>query len=476
MLYSPQKASGGDITLLANKRFEAKGAVGVPVADDPGVDAGVAEVEAVTLSAAVRLALWAAGFALALWLAFLYSAGGGVHNDFTQNVWLPARLVLDGADPYYPTQAEVNTALGSYSAQFDIFNSGSEFHFIYPMWVALAFVPFGAMPLVIATAIWRALNLLLLVWSVGSVLRASNPAFRVTTPVALGALLLTVVLSIFYRESLLTLIIGQFAIIELGLLAGVWGWLIRSRRMSSAQRKWGDALTGIALAVLATKPQSVGLVVLLLVAWAFARRRFAIPFTAALSLTALMLLPLIFYPASLGNWLKVVFGGQAASQTEVSASVWGVSYYLLGDGSPWKLVALLLSLIGLATLAPLWWRDLRDKASPLPFTVLVTLCINSVVSPYMLGYEHVLLLLPALVLIAAAGLPEGNTAPKGDKKVLRVGMYIWMAVLPLLVVSIQGGLEKEWPAIAQSLPMLAILWTTRVNWSEDVQRDKDHRN
>jgi hypothetical protein len=402
-----------------------------------------------------------------LWAAFAYGAGGGVHNDFTQNVWLPARLLLDGSNPYFPTPAEVDSALGAYAPDFTNFNSGSEFHFIYPAWVAVVMLPFGALPLAAAMAVWRALNLLLLVWSAGAVLRASNPAFRVTTPVALGALLLTIALAIFYRESLLTIIIGQFSIIEFSLLAGIWSWLIRSRGMDAQQRLSGDIFTGVALAVLATKPQSVGLVVLLLAIWAITRRRFAITISGVVSLCALLLLPLLFYPSSLGDWLRVVFGGQAASQAEVSASVWGVSYHLLGDGSPWRLVALTLSILGVAALIPFWWRDLRDRTSPLPFSLLVTLCVNSVVSPYMLGYEHVLLLLPALVLIAAAGLPNEQREARPSKgKSLRLAMYTWMAILPMLIVAIQGGLEKEWPAISQSLPMLMILWITRFRWEE----------
>jgi hypothetical protein len=414
----------------------------------------------------LRIILWSVGFGIALWVALLYGAGAGVHNDFTQNVWLPARLLLDGANPYFPTHAEVDAALGAYASEFTVFNSGTDFHFIYPVWVAIVMLPFGVLPLAVATAVWRALNLLLLVWSVGAVLRASNPAFRATTPVAIGALLLTIALALFYRESLLTLIIGQFSIIELALLVGVWGWLIRSRQMDARERLGGDILSGLALAVLATKPQAVGLVVVLLCIWAITRRRVAIPASALLCLGALLLLPLLFYPTSLGDWLRVVFGGQAASQAEVSASVWGVSYHLLGEGSPWRLVALVLSIVGIVAFLPFAWRDLRDRTSPLPFSLLLALCINSVISPYMLGYEHVLLLLPALVLLAAAGVPNGQTEPRSGGKSLRFAMYIWMAILPLLVVSLQGGLEKEWPAIAQSVPILMILWITRLRWEE----------
>src|SRR5947209_17317664 len=48
------------------------------------------------LSVPVRALLWAAGFALAFWLCIQWTATTPVHNDFTQNVWLPSRLALDG--------------------------------------------------------------------------------------------------------------------------------------------------------------------------------------------------------------------------------------------------------------------------------------------------------------------------------------------------------------------------------------------
>src|SRR5436305_12304585 len=76
------------------------------------------------LAAPIRAALWLGGLALALWLSFQWGQTTSVHNDFTQNVWLPARLLMDGANPYNPTRAQIDTALGEYSSQFTGFNSG----------------------------------------------------------------------------------------------------------------------------------------------------------------------------------------------------------------------------------------------------------------------------------------------------------------------------------------------------------------
>lgn len=411
---------------------------------------------------------WAVGFGLALWLMVAWGASTGVNNDFTQNVWLPSRLVLNGVDPYQPSPTQVDLALGSYASIFQTFNSGDSYNFIYPMWVALAFTPFALLPLGIALALWRAANLLLLIWGVLRILKSSGAAFRSSLAPAIAATVLTLFLALIYRESILTIILGQFSIIEFALLAAVWGYLARGSAAVPASRRaliLGDVLVGVALAVLATKPQAVGLPVLLLGLWAISRRRWVIPGAAVSSLALLLLGPLVAFPSSLQSWISVVAGGQAGSQTSVSASVWGVSYQWLGGNPSWVWVALVLSLIGLVALVPHWRRDLLDRTAPVPISLALTLCINSVISPYMLGYEHVLLLFPALLMLAAAGLPDEQGGRQWTQ--WRMAVYGWMAALPFVLVAVQAGLGgKEYPVIVQSLSMLALVCVARFRWSE----------
>jgi len=149
----------------------------------------------------------------------------------------------------------------------------------------------------------------------------------------------------------------------------------------------------------------------------------------------------------------------------------------LGADSTWRAMALVLTLGVLAAMLPRWWEDMRDRRSPMPLALPLTLCVNSVVSPYMLGYEHVLLLMPALVFLAAAG-PAGLAASdepelERSRKSWRLAIYMWMAVLPFLVVAVQAVLDgKEYPAIAQSLPMLALCWLFRLQWKRNNEENK----
>lgn len=432
-------------------------------------DGGVARPVRMAPYAPLRLLLWVAGFSFALWLMLVWGQPLNAHNDFTQNAWLPTRLVTDGANPYNPTRAQVDAALGAYSGDFKLFNSGVNFHFIYPMWVALVMTPFSAISLAFATAMWRAFSLVLLFWSCGSIMRSTNPVFRLAKPAVWAALGLTFSLGLIFKANVQNLVVGQFAAVELALLAAVWAWLLRSNNLDARKLAWGDALAGIALAVLATKPQATGLALVLIAVWAISRKRFLIPVSTAISLAALLLLPLIFYPASLGDWFSVAFlRGQASSQAYVSASVWGLSYNLLGGkGSPWVPLAIVLSLLGVAMLLPWWRKDLRDRTSSVPVSLPLTLGMNSIISPYMLAYEHLLLLLPALVVLASLGLPDTGIAGQGEiigRKMLRIGLYAWLGVLPLLTSLLQTAAtgsspdQKDYPIVLQAVTIFVICW------------------
>lgn len=420
---------------------------------------------------AMRALRWGLGLLLLLWPALTLGPATGVDNDFTENVWLPARLLLDGVDPYAPPPPAVDAALGPHRAAFPLFNGGPRYYFIYPLWVAVAMLPLGALPLETATALWRAANALLLIWAAGALMRAANPALRRPTLAAVAALAVGTLLVLTFRPSLLTLHIGQFSIIELGLLTAVWGWLLRSGSRVPDQVRWGDLLAGAALAVLLTKPQAVGLPVLLLLLWSLTRRRWAIPAATVGALAALLLLPLALRPASLGDWLATIFGGrgQAISQAPASASVWGLSAAAFGEQGAWPVVAALACLPLLALLLPRWRADLLRPAAPAPLSLPLTIGVNSLVSPYLLGYEHVLLLLPALLLLASAGAPEQppGTLGAGARRWLRLGLYAWLILLPLLVITAQALLQNEYPHVAQSATLLALSWAVPLAWHDD---------
>ena len=150
----------------------------------------------------------------------------------------PLRLVLDGANPY-ALHAPGRRRIGAYSTQFDVFNSGQSYFFIYPLWLALACRP-RRDAACLATRYGAPIKVMLLVWVSGRIevigISFRGVRTRQWRPV------LTISLCLVYRESILTLFIGQFAIIELACWQ-LYGMLV-SRMSHHTPMYHGDALVG----------------------------------------------------------------------------------------------------------------------------------------------------------------------------------------------------------------------------------------
>src|SRR4051794_33631792 len=92
----------GDLTLLTDSALAEPNVNALP--ETPEVDAPLAQRR--LFGVPVRALPWVGGFLAALLVCWQLGAGTSARNDFTQNVWLPARLVLDGHNPYYPTSQQ----------------------------------------------------------------------------------------------------------------------------------------------------------------------------------------------------------------------------------------------------------------------------------------------------------------------------------------------------------------------------------
>ncbi len=387
------------------------------------------------LAAAVVLLL----LAPYLWLALsLEPTTNG--QDFLENGWLPARLILAGDNPYQPNQATVHQLADRYTlATSDPitqqqFNSGRDYHAIYPYWALLAAVPFATLDFPLALRLWTLLNGLLLLLGGYLAFRAAGrsfapaPTWQTHLPLLLlsGGLalyLLAGVAYFVYRPAIANLYIGQHSIIIFALLALVY-YLSHPVGQAAGQAS-REVLAGIALALATFKPQLTGLVVLLaLLVW-LRRRSWRPILSFVLTGLLLNLAPLLLAPTSLADWLKVSFSGQqqATRMAPVATSWWGMSYNLTGGG--W-LLAGGLSLLTLALLARPWWVAINSGllANALPLTVIVGLLI----SPYTLVYDQVVLLLPFAWLWLAAGATNPRAAIY-----LRASLLLWLTFLSVLL-------------------------------------------
>ncbi len=378
------------------------------------------------------------------WLAFgLDPHGSG--RDLLHNGWMPARLILAGDNPYAPDQARVHRLADPYllpvAAGSTEFNSGAEYNAIYPYWAMLLQVPLGLLDFPAALIVWTLLSgLLLLVGLYLSLEAARWRAGLVFAPLLWAAsLLLLGLAALFYVPTLLHFSLGQYSIIIFALLAVIYA------------RPHANLLAPLALALTSMKPQLSGLVgAVILLGWLAARdwRKLVV---ALSSIATLYLVPAIFVPSAFSGWFSVNFVAQkqATRLAPASSSWWGLAYTWVGAW--WVPVAALLSLLTLALLwQPLQWAiKARDTSAVLPLTIIVTL----LVTPYTIGYDEVLLLLPFAHLWMLTQRSESGAA-----RLLRYALLLWLTLLPLLQVQLVDLAQGNYVRIIQTLALLGLYY------------------
>ena len=177
-------------------------------------------------------------------------------SDFSA-FWAGPRAIVLGIDPYDP-QVWVRTAveLGTKLPDRDVY--------AYPPWVAIALLPFGLMPLGLATDAWTALGLVTAVIALRALLQATVPELPLVHWLAGTALLLSQPgIATFFNGQWTYLLLATFIGIFLlharhpaaaGVLAlsamlkpqlfvfALWSWL---RAAAARGRLWAFALTSI---------------------------------------------------------------------------------------------------------------------------------------------------------------------------------------------------------------------------------------
>src|SRR5947207_33324 len=88
-------------------------------------------------------------------------------NDFA-GFWAGARLIVLGIDPYDPTlYRPAIVLLGTQHPDVTVFG--------YPPWIAVVLLPFGLLPLPVASGLWTALGLIAGIYTLRALLRAVVP-------------------------------------------------------------------------------------------------------------------------------------------------------------------------------------------------------------------------------------------------------------------------------------------------------------
>jgi hypothetical protein len=250
----------------------------------------------------------------------------------------------------------------------------------YPLWTAVALLPLGALPIELASTLWMAL-------SIGAVLVgivAAWSAFGGTSRYA-GIFAVCVVMS---QPFWILLISGQVSGVTLG-LAGFVAWAIA---------RGHERTGGIALALLALKPQTsaVAIPAAFLQAIVQGRPRFAIP--AFVTGALMLVIPLLFVPTWPVEWLGEIFG-RRLRVASLLPTAWGLAADTVGDAR-WGAALLVAVVIATVVIA-------RRRADPLLVFVL-SLPISLFATPYAWTYDFLVLAVAWGFIFACAERSRGT--------------------------------------------------------------------
>ncbi len=237
--------------------------------------------------------------------------------------WVGGRALLRGQNPYDPeTEAETHLAVYGRPRRPE----EPRFGFYYPAYIVALVGPLLSLPLDTAVRVWGATNLATL-FTLGLVI-----AWRVSPrppPISFGLAFLS--LSLFW-PGFLTVIVGQYGLAVVGL--GALGWaLLRARQ---------DIPAGVVLALATVKPSVSFLPIIVVLAWAAARRRFGVIAGFAACLGGLVLLTGLLVGWWIDDFITALLGYQVdvgpSFVTWKPASVLSLPPLLGVAGAGWLLV------------------------------------------------------------------------------------------------------------------------------------------
>ena len=338
--------------------------------------------------------------------------------------WNGARFLLTGRDPYDPVAWQAATDGLFPDPRGGVYVSACPGRFGYPLWTAIALVPFGALPLELAATLWIALAIVATVVGTTLVWRAARGAA--------SGLPLFVALILFSQPFWVLLAGGQMSGVMLALAGGV-AWSLAYARDGAA----GASLSGLAL-----KPQVAALVLPLVLLRSLLQRRWRV-FAGAM-FTALLVAATTFViaPRWLEEWLAEL--GRRSQSVAQFATVWGFAADVFG--SPlWG--ALLLALLVLAILVVARGRAFRG----LPFLGFA-IALSLLATPYIWSYDFLVLAVPWAIVLA-----ELQRSGRVRRLAFLLGLVAVASLLPWLLYALAFSRGREtWSALVPAMTALLL--------------------
>lgn len=311
-------------------------------------------------------------FLLLTWGMYEMLTGPARYNnrDF-MSLFAGGKAILRGLDPYDPAVWNpLRAELGSTWMPDD--------RTPFPLWTLLLVLPFAALDLGWAAAAWLAFSLCVLGGGLFLLIQAYYDK-----PLPVGEFALVALFTFTYRAVLVSMNNGQITFLLFFVLA-LFLWLVRRER---------PFLAGIALSFVILKPNAFVLFVPAFGLWLLWRQRWRVVAGAVAGGLGMLLVSWLVLPGWLSEWLNVT------GKTEVTAitpTVWGLAYEIWPEW--WAALGIVFVVGVTAVLGLIIYRQpTLTETEVMPLALIGSL----LTTPYAWVYEHLLLLIPSILIFLA---------------------------------------------------------------------------
>ena len=322
--------------------------------------------------------------ALASAAAFYIVAHTHMENQDFFSFWAAGKLVLAGLDPY----SEMDWLRAHQLAGSTWLENPT---FVYPLPVALLFVPLALLPLPSAATVWLVISQMLILGAVVLTTAALDwrRARRFLPFLILGVC--------FFRPTIVTIANGQLSSLPLFATAAASYFWARGRWF------WAGAL----IALIALKPTSAIVFLPAVCIWLLWHRQFRGLAGVGVTLFLLWSTTALVRPDWLFDWIAI--GQSKVTYTwsyTFPPTAWGWLSMLTRLGRGWTLYA--AGVAAGAMLLALWITSRKPGEEQWLMIVGVVLPTALFATPYLWNYDYVMLLAP---IVAATALLDKADAP-----------------------------------------------------------------
>jgi hypothetical protein len=364
----------------------------------------------------VWLGFWIVGICIAFLIisVWIVSTQDYADTDFF-SFWLAGYSIRVGEDPY---DAEW------WTLAHDMFGAEwiSDATFLYPLPLAIFFIPLGFFSLKQAFVLWIFLSQWMILLASVLLLRRENWSMnkKYFLPILVGIFLFRpVILTMFHGQ------LGAFFLLILVIMLILW-----------ANHKW--LLGGLLLPLLALKPSFGLLIGAMLGIWLIAQKKWTALAGVLVACFGLCLLGWLYNPTWISEFLAIG-SGKLGQTFGYSPTVWGVSGQLCSQS---RICTVIFGGLFGGLLLIAYFYMLLKSADNLSSTMGMSLIIPIalLVTPYGWAYDQILLIIPILIVIMAM-------TSRGFPYIVPAALFLLISLLALVFVLLAMEIEYDmWSA------------------------------